>query len=152
MGICKCQEIRQPALRLKNTDSRSQFYNEVVCLFVLMRPLGRIKRVWCFFPPSMQMYLSDLLYSLIFHWASYNRSPQSALYFWACNIFTSVIPEIIFLITDFLAQPEHLSSWPVKLLFPIYSVCPVTKRTGSVTFPTNSLIDGSTSCLGTLRS
>lgn len=34
MGICRCQEIRQPALEWRNTDSRSQFYNEVVCLFV----------------------------------------------------------------------------------------------------------------------
>jgi len=32
----------------KNTDSGSQSYNKVVYLF-LMRPLGRIKRVWLFF-------------------------------------------------------------------------------------------------------
>lgn len=52
MGICKCQEIRQPALRLKNTDSRSQFYNEVVCLFVCFNEaIGQNKKGVMLFSP-----------------------------------------------------------------------------------------------------
>lgn len=151
MGICKYHAIWQPVLEWKNTDSGSQFYNKVVWEF--LRPLGRIKRVWLFFP-SMQIISLIFLILLSLDELVIIAAFRVLCIFWACNIFTSVIWEIIFFSHNRLSniKPEHLSSWPVKLLFQIYSICPVTKRTQSVTFPSNSPTDWNTSCLRTLHS